>query len=35
MPLSKVGITLFAGLMAFVLSPTTPASAQSDFFSGK
>ena len=35
MPLSKVGIALFAGLMAFVLFPTTPSSAQSDFFSGK
>jgi tripartite-type tricarboxylate transporter receptor subunit TctC len=35
MGLSKISITLFAGLMAFVLFPTTPASAQSDFFSGK
>ena len=35
MPLSKIGITLFAGLMAFVLFPTTPSYAQSDFFSGK
>jgi tripartite-type tricarboxylate transporter receptor subunit TctC len=35
MPLSKIGVAFFTGLMAFVSFATTPLSAQSDFFSGK